>query len=446
MANRAPVTLELDDIQSGTLHPRPTPYVGRYILIRIDDRRAGREMLRRLHPFVASATNWSAGSATWLTVALTFQGLKALGAPQGSLDSFSPEFQQGLAARAAELGDYGENSPANWENPLGTPDVHAALSTIAPDAARLAVVLEQARAASRDLAGVSVIFTQDFYQLPSEREHFGFKDGISQPVIEGSGNPGHPGHGPPIKAGEFILGYPDQTGSLPPMPQPDVLGRNGSYVVFQKLHTRVAAFRQYLRANSTNPEEEELLAAKMMGRWRSGAPLSLSSERDDPALGADPKRNNDFRFFEDDYKGIRCPVSSHIRRMNPRDGLKDTATVVELHRLLRRGTTYGPALPEGVMEDDGADRGIVFVFSGAHLKRQYEFVKSQWANEGNFVGLGAEQDAFVRTDDGPGMFTLPKQPIRRRLQGLPQFVVNRGGEYAFAPGLRALRWLAELDT
>ena len=56
------------------------------------------------------------------------------------------------------------------------------------------------------------------------------------------------------------------------MPTPEVLGRNGSYAVFRKLHQRVALFRQFLRANSATPQEEELLAAKMMGRWRSGAP------------------------------------------------------------------------------------------------------------------------------------------------------------------------------
>ena len=110
---------------------------------------------------------------------------------------------------------------------------------------------------------------------PPEREPFGFRDGIGHPAVEGSGIPGSNSKEEPFKAGEFVLGYLDETGGMPPMPRPEVLGRNGTYVVFRKLHQRVAAFRQYLKENAGSPDEEELLAAKMMGRWRSGAPLAL---------------------------------------------------------------------------------------------------------------------------------------------------------------------------
>src|SRR2546430_15706871 len=115
-------SLQLDDIQSGALHDRPSPYVGRYLLLRIDDRAGGRELVRRLHRFVDSGRP-SADPArdAWITVAFTYHGLKALGVPHDSLDSFSPEFQQGMAARAAALGDVAESSPARWEKPLGTP-------------------------------------------------------------------------------------------------------------------------------------------------------------------------------------------------------------------------------------------------------------------------------------------------------------------------------------
>src|SRR5215472_6334234 len=140
--------LDLDDIQSGALHERPSPYVGTYVLLRIDDRRAGRELVRRLHPIVDSARPSSDPARdAWITLAFTYQGLKALGVPQGSLDSFSPEFRQGMAARATELGDVGESSPVNWEKPLGSPDVHVALAALSPDAARLGAVLERARRA-----------------------------------------------------------------------------------------------------------------------------------------------------------------------------------------------------------------------------------------------------------------------------------------------------------
>jgi len=113
--------------------------------------------------------------------------------------------------------------------------------------------------------------------------------------------------------------------------------------------------------------------------------------------------------------------------------------------MIRRGTAYGPPLPPGVLEDDGADRGLMFAFVGAHLGRQFEFVQSQWINDGVFFGAGDDKDPIVGSNDGEA-FTVPRRPVRRRLQGLPRFVVNRGGEYCFMPGLRALRWLAELKT
>ena len=443
--NLATSILELDDIQSGALHPRPSPYVGTYLLLRIDDRDAGRELVRRLYPVVDSGRPSSDPSRdAWITVAFTHHGLKALGLPQESLDSFAPEFKQGMAARAAELGDVGESSPDNWEKPLGTRDVHVALAALSPDAARLETVLERARRAHQELSGVELIWRQDCYQLPTGRTSFGFKDGIGQPTVEGSGIEGSEPEGPPIKAGEFILGYPDETGSLPPMPTPEVLGRNGTYLVFRKLHTRVAAYRQYLRAKAANREEAALLAAKMVGRWPSGAPLELAPERDNPALGADPDRNNNFSYA-DDLRGFKCPAGAHARRANPRDALDHEMSVdVRLHRMIRRGTSYGPMLPEGVVDDDGADRGIIFVFAGAHIKRQFEFVKTQWLNDGIFIGAPTEKDPLVGPNDGSGTLTIPKRPIRRRLRDLPPFVVTRGGEYCFAPGLQALRWLGEL--
>jgi Dyp-type peroxidase family len=448
----APVTtmastaLELDDIQFGMLHRRPASYVGAYLLLRIDDREAGRKLVQRLLPVIESARSSSDPARdAWVSVAFTYQGLKALGVPQDSLDSFAPEFRQGMAARAAELGDVGDSSPENWEQPLGSPEVHVALSVLSPDAVRLETLLERARRAHEQLSGVEVIWRQDCYQLPTGRTSFGFKDGIGQPAVEGSGIPGSNPDERPIKAGEFIIGYPDETGSTGPVPTPEVLGRNGTYLVFRKLHTRVAAYRQYLRAKAASREEEALLGAKMVGRWPSGAPLALCPEQDDPDLGADPGRNNRFGY-DDDLRGFKCPAGAHARRANPRNALDHEMSVdVRLHRMLRLGTSYGPMLPEGVLEDDGADRGIIFIFTGAHPKRQFEFVKTQWLNDGIFIGAPAEKDPLAGATDGTGTFTIPQRPIRRRLQNLPPFVITRGGEYCFAPGLRALRWLAEPD-
>jgi Dyp-type peroxidase family len=230
------------------------------------------------------------------------------------------------------------------------------------------------------------------------------------------------------------------------MPQPEALGRNGTYLAVRKLYSDVAKFRRYLRANAESPEEEGLLQAKMMGRWPSGAPLVLAPERDDPELAADPQRNNDFGYYEEDPKGLKCPAGAHIRRNNPRDALKDTVTVVNIHRVVRRGFVYGPMLPEGAMEDDGAERGSVFAFLNANLARQFEFIKTAWQNEGTFVNLDEEKDPIAGPNDGTGTFTIPRRPVRRRLHGIPRFVTTKGGEYCFLPSIRALHWLAELDT
>ena len=439
MNDAAGARLELDDIQGGVLRPRPSPYAATYVIARIDDVRAGRELVRRLADVVTSAAAVeTSGRDAWASVALTYQGLKALAVPAVSLDSFAWEFQQGMAARARALGDTGDSAPEHWEAPFGTPAVHLVLVGVAPDEARLEAAVARARDAIADIAGVTPIWRQDCRAQANEREPFGYRDGISHPAIEGSGVPPSNPLEPPLKAGEVVLGYRDELGGFPPAPTPDVLGRNGSYIVFRKLHQRVAAFRQYLRANASGPEDEELLAAKIMGRWRSGAPLALSPEHDDPALGADPARSNVFLYREDDATGYKTPLGSHARRTNPRDSA--VAGSVRLHRMVRRGTRYGPPLPEGVLDDDGADRGLMFAFVGAHLKRQFEFVQSEWIGGGEFLGLGDAKDPVVSAG---GDFTIPRRPIPRRLKGLPQFVVTRGGEYAFMPGLGALRWLAD---
>ncbi|MFG2970542.1 Dyp-type peroxidase [Streptomyces sp. NPDC048288] len=433
--------LQLDDIQGIVLRDRPSPYVGTYILLRVDDPGAGRRLMGRLADLVDSAADWwQPELPALLNVGLTYRGLEALQVPAASLNTFPEEFRQGMAARAEFIGDTGESAPARWEPPFGTGQVHVVLSLLAADQESLAVVLERARKAHARLPGLQVVYRQDFYQLSTGRTTFGYKDGIGNPTIEGSGAQAPPGDGPALKAGEFVLGHPDETGNLPPMPEPAELGRNGTFVAWRKLHTRVAAFRRYLRENSGGPEQESLLAAKIVGRWPSGAPLVLAPEHDDPALGADRGRNNDFRY-ESDPHGTLCPHGAHARRANPRDS--QIIGDVRLHRMIRRGTNYGPPLPAGALDDDGADRGIVFVFIGSHLDRQFEFVKSQWLNDGNFTGLDTEKDLLTGDNDGTGDFTVPQHPVRRRLHGVERFVITRGGEYFFLPGIGALRWLAD---
>ncbi len=293
--------LDLADIQSGVLRPRPVPFAATYIILRIDDRAAGRELMRRLSNVVASAAHpESPARDTWVSAALTFQGLRALGVPRLRSKHSRQRFVQGMAARATVLGDVGESGPENWEKPLGTADVHVVITAVSNDEATLETALERAQGALQQLPGVEAIWRQDCHVLKDEKEPFGFKDGISHPAIEGSGTPGTNPKEVPLKPGEFVLGYPDEMSDAPNIPQPEILGRNGSFVVFRKLHQRVAAFRQYVRANAADAADEELVAAKMMGRWRSGAPLALSPDGDHAEIGADPALNNNFLFKADD--------------------------------------------------------------------------------------------------------------------------------------------------
>lgn len=436
--------LELDDIQSGVLRPRPSPFAATYILLRIDDRQAGRELMRKVSEVVTSSADPTSPLAdTWVSVSLTHAGMQALGVPQAAIDSMAWEFRQGMRARAKELGDVGESAPENWEEPFQTSNVHVVLTAVSPTQERLEEVLTKARKTYEGMPAIEALWRQDCHALPDDKEPFGFKDGISHPAIEGSGIPGTNPKESPLKAGEFIIGYRDEMNGIQKT-EPEILGKNGTYVVFRKLHQRVAEFRKYINANSNGPEDEELTAAKMMGRWRSGAPLALCPFHDDAKIGEDPKRNNDFQFEEDDPTGLKTPQGSHIRRTNPRDA--KIAGVARIHRMIRRGTAYGPILPEGVLEDDGVDRGLMFAFVGAHIGRQFEFVQSQWINDGIFFGGEQDKDPIVGSMGDNEGFTLPRKPLRKRLQGIPRFVVTRGGEYAFMPGIKALKWIADLDT
>src|SRR6202040_3091031 len=130
-----------------------------------------------------------------------------------------------------------------------------------------------------------------------------FRGRLPQPVKEGSGEEPTPGSGPPLKPGEFILGYPDEDGPPANLPQPEILSRNGSYMAYRRLQEHVGRFRDFLREHGKTHEEQELIAAKLMGRWRSGAPLVRAPDKDNPALGADPQRNNDFNYKQMDPHG-----------------------------------------------------------------------------------------------------------------------------------------------
>jgi deferrochelatase/peroxidase EfeB len=230
------------------------------------------------------------------------------------------------------------------------------------------------------------------------------------------------------------------------MPQPDVLGRNGTFVGLRKYQAQVGTFNRFLREHAQTDEERELLAAKLVGRWRSGAPLTLAPTKDDPALGEDPRRNNDFTYANDRH-GHQVPLGSHMRRMNPRDTKMAQLADVNIHRIIRRSTTFGaPYDPNATSEhDDEVPRGIFFIFISAKAMATMEFLQQEWINNGNFMNLGNERDPNVGLQEEGATFTIPKEPVRRRIHGIQTFNVLRGGEYLFMPSLSALRWIANLD-
>jgi Dyp-type peroxidase family len=439
--------LELNDIQHFLIE-RPRALVAHYEFLTFLQPASGRTWLAGILDKVGTAQAVRAASETemrWVTVAFTWNGLRALGVDEASLATFPDEFRQGMAARAEILGDTGANHPDHWVGGLASPDLHAIVILFARDVAERERCVQEHQTFLAQNPGVDVLSSLDLEALPPldyAHDHFGYRDRITTVTIEGLGEEPTPGSGPPVKPGEFFLGYPDEDGPPVRLPQPEILSRNGSYLAYRRLQEHVGAFRDFLRQHSATPEERELVAAKLMGRWRSGAPLVLAPEKDDPELAADPQRNNNFDYGKMDPHGYAVPLGAHIRRMNPRD----TAVNMQRRRMIRRGGTYGPLLPEGV-PDDGVERGIAAFVGCASLIRQFEFAQNVWANDRNFHELGNERDPIMGNQNGTLEFKIPKRPIRKKITGLPAFTTVRGGAYFFLPGLRALRYLASLaDT
>jgi Dyp-type peroxidase family len=437
--------IELDDIQATVLRYRPEPYYGTHVMLQVEDARAGREFLRKLTEDVDSAAEWWRAGEPWISVAVTYSGLEALGVPEDSLESFPEAFRVGMAARADKLLDRGNNDPEHWDAPFGSGRVHISVSVFSDSEKTWRRTMASARRHYEGRSGITVLTTQDFGAQPGDLNPLGYKDSIGQPAIEGSGVDPLPGQGPAIKAGEFILGYPGEAGVPLPAPVPEVLGRNGTFVALRKYQSQVGAFNRFLRAHAQTEQERELLAAKLVGRWRSGAPLTLAPTQDDPALGADPKRNNDFTYAGDPH-GHQVPLGSHMRRMNPRDTKLALLTDVNIHRIIRRSTTFGaPYNPDAIsQQDDETARGLYFIFMSAKAMDTMEFLQREWINNGDFMSLGDERDPNVGLQEKGATFTIPREPVRRRVHDITTFNVLRGGEYFFMPSLSALRWIGNL--
>jgi len=451
----------LNDIQDNVVAPILMRY-GRNIFLKFIDGTKARTWLGNMFKRV-NARREEHGTRFTVNIGFTYEGLKALGLSRRSLDSFPEAFRVGMRGRAHIVGDVGPHAPEHWEGGLGGPDIHAmALIRTDSDQGR-EEAMRIIRAEMEVTGGIEVRFVQDTMALAhengigSEGEHFGFADPISQPPIEGADSPSYPGDGVlqedgtwrPLKPGEFLLGYEDEAGPTGTQtPDPPELRLNGTYVVFRKLYQDVAAFRRYLATaakslyGSDDQYHQDLVAAKIMGRWRSGCPLDLSPEKDDAAIAADPQRRNNFSYEGDD-QGLRCPLGSHLRRSNPRATPLKRATAVRRHRLIRRGVEYGPHLKDDALDDDGVDRGLINLFIQADIERQFEFVQKEWMKGGEFIGLDPNEQDPINGVGGEGsQMSVPgaKQPF---LFDLPTFIRVKGGEYLFVPGLKALEGLIE---
>lgn len=406
-------------------------------------------------PQLATATDWIVKPQYCLNVGLTYPGLAALELPAPSLASFPEEFVQGAAARAERIGDVGDSSPEHWIGRFGSTDVHVLLFLFAQSEDALEAVTTQIRALYHRDSALSELSVHDARSLPENRAHFGYRDGFAQPVIEGALPPLMPDVLPEAPAGEFLFGYPSQYNDFSyPIPQPEPLGRNGSFVAFRILSQDCHGFERFLtQAAEQTGLDRELIAAKLCGRWRNGVPLSLSPESSNEEIPLEKRNLFDYApsasipdAFNDTH-GYRCPLGSHIRRMNPRSsavagngGLK--------HRIVRRGLPYGPPYDPS-NSDDGMERGLLGLFIGVSLKDQFEFLMSQWANQGNLApGLRDTRDPVIGDNSNPGAaFLIPiehqKRPIE--LTGMSRFVSCRGAAYCFLPSATGLRYISSLS-
>jgi Dyp-type peroxidase family len=416
-------------------------------------------------------------TSDWFNLVISAKGLEALEAPE--MESFPVEFREGMAARATTIGDVDHSAPANWDERLKQ-EIHA-IAILAADVEAEVVkwkerVGHHAHAHNATVLGEIDGQVRDVGGPEQGHEHFGFKDGVSQPGIagltEGEGKPGQE----LLPAGEFVLGQPRlgeegapqpteyQPAPPPPPPPFPEWARNGSYVVFRRLRQDVAAFRQFLADNAAaTGGDANLLGAKLVGRYKNGAPLEMTRSEaeqhgDDATFvpaeeeaRAEADVNNDFGYEPQDGDGHLVPRGAHIRKSFPRDENPPGRPEAEQHRILRRGIPYGPEFVEGeapyggTPPPDERDRGLIFLCYQASISKQFEVVQRRWADnlEGEFPQAGDSKDPIIAQDetDEPS-FAFPPDHVGDAHLIVRRWVQNTGGEYLFSPSLDGLRVLS----
>jgi Dyp-type peroxidase family len=474
MTTQAPVeALDLEDIQGFIMRTYPLP-CARYVYVHINNSNAARNTLEKLtNDHITSSSVWqddkqgnANGIKQALNIAITFKGLMALGLPASSLISFPTAFAEGMAKRKILLGDEGDSDPGKWDkvwldnNTDSKKAIHLWLAIFTADESIRDSYYDQLAKLMKGASGLTVLGFEDagLFKDPKTSqylniEHFGYRDGISDiefkgmpfQHVDGRGKLKPDGSWEPLATGEFLLGYPDESPEWPIAPMPHTLARNGTFMAVRKLHQNVASFRKYLEEQSQKfPGGKELLAAKFVGRWRDGTPLTLSPDKEDPVLTNDGSRNNNFSY-KNDMDGHRCPMGAHIRRMNPRDAMV-FSKLADRRRILRRGFPYGTYTPEGQPVDDAGEHGTMFLALNSSLERQFEFVQQQWVHYGNDFFQGDDKDPLLGNNDGKGKMVIQGDSETNRppriCTSLPSFVNTRGGDYFFIPSLTALRQIA----
>lgn len=484
--------VELDDVQGNLLRGYRMHYVA-HVVTRIGDRSAAKRFIGAAasddpdHPQVTSEGDgeWTRASkpATCLNAGITAAGLRALGLDENVVASFPHEFVAGPHERAVKVGDVGESGPENWHHGLDRPDAAHVLWSVhaRDDSARRALLDELASRwdASGAFDVVSIIEGQalpdphraDHTHAPGDPEplgdvvHFGYRDSISQPRFEVNGRPvGKDNGSPPTPVGALLLGYPETSFAnvqwdLPRMP-PEV-SRNGCFNAFRVLEQDVGAFEAFLeRVAADRGWNKEFVAAKLMGRWRNGAPLvdlgneaggpvayDYATDSEQPPVDEATINNWDYPDIEQgdhDLEGRPCPLGAHIRRANPRGSRIAQRSANRTRPIVRRGMPYGPPFdPDN--PHDGERRGLLGNFFCGSLLAQYEALMYDWIN------LGLHDPRITGTNDpiiGANDPRTSRFDIRMdeqttvSLRGFPRFVQTRGCLYLWMPSMRALRHLA----
>jgi Dyp-type peroxidase family len=472
-------TIELADIQGLIVRGYKRMRFGRYIMTQVTDPSAAKWWLHAQLPHITTAMHHPSKDHdidTCLNIAFTSKGLTALGMEQGNLENFTREFREGMTTphRQRLLGDSCESAPTEWR--WGGPnneELHLAILIFAAQENELQDYYAQiAKEITEN--GMKELLHLDGQTLEESREHFGFRDGMGQPVIAGSGRKGPADD--VIATGEFIMGYKNEYGVFPDTPvvsapQGDMnllpsdaagtgykdLGRNGSYLVFRQLEQHVEAFWNFMNEQTksatgeTDMHESVKLASKMVGRWPSGAPLVKFPDADPGFIDND----NDWNYHAHDKDGGKCPFGAHIRRVNPRDSFEDNGPKQSLrlskrHRILRRAKLYGkPFAGSPVNNKPEGEVGLLFMCFNADISRQYEFIQYTWSNYPKFKTLYNDPDPLIGVCPAAGHaqpqnFTIQGSPVSRTINNLQRFVTVRGGAYFFFPSLTAIRYIATL--